>query len=228
MNDEPLNNEMKELRDAYGKLPADEPGELTDARIRAEARRAVQKHGMRPATWIPIVSIAAAMGFAVILVPNLLLESPHRDMSPATVTLAPPADPAADSVARKRAQEEAAELDRVEVTGARMADMQAERSAPSPAARARQESVASAEAMLALPEQRAVLLAEAVHDASVSAEELRAELDTAPEQQWRVALVTLRDNQRRELAERLMPDYRRKFDFDESLTLDMLVAEVSQ
>lgn len=226
MSDEPINqDELKHLRNSYRDLPEAEPGELVDARIRAEARRAVQKHGMRPATWIPIVSIAAAMGFAVILVPNLLLESPHREMSPATVTLAPPADPAADSVARERAQEEAAQLDRVEVTGARMADTQR---AATQAARARQESVASAEAMLALPEQRAVLLAEAVHDASVSAEELRAELDTAPEQQWRVALVTLRDNQRRELAERLMPEYRRKFDFDESLTLDMLVAEVSQ
>ena len=76
--------------------------------------------------------------------------------------------------------------------------------------------------------ESAQLLAETTTDAAADFETLRAELDMAPERQWRETLIELRDHRQRALAEKLMPEYRKKFDLPESLTLDQLVADASQ
>lgn len=208
----------KQLRDDYRRLGGDSPSADIDARILAEARRAVNPRRRNVAAWTGLVALAASIGLAVVLVPTLLLETPSRET--ATMNDAAPATDSPEVA-----------LERVQVTGSRVSRTDVEEAAER---EARRGEKVKAEALLAQPAMetmeadRARAIAGAMDEAGPDLAALRAELEGAPELQWRATLVALRDSGRRAIAEQLMPTYRQEFDLDESLTLDMLVAEVQQ
>lgn len=208
-NHQPSDKQLREDYRAHGRAHEhDAPSADTDARILAEAHRAIRPR-THPAAWAGLVALAASIGLAVVMVPALLLEPPAREMASA---------PAADKAPL--------ELQRVEVTGARISAADAENAQREQ--RQRAEQLLDMAAMKSLETERARAIAQAVENSGPDLAALRAELAGAPEPQWRATLVALRDSDRRELAEQLMPTYKETFDLDDSLTLDMLVAEVTQ
>lgn len=203
----------KQLREDYRALKRDAPTADSDARILAEAHRAIRPR-RHPVAWAGLVGLAAAIGFSLVLLPQLLVDTP-REMS----------DEVAQAPARSAPQAERVDITSAGVakTDTAAATAQRERVANE---RAAAEKLLAADAMESVAEDRAAAIAQAVEESGPDLAALRAELEGAPEPQWRATLVALRDSGSRALAEQLMPTYRAEFDLDESLTLDMLVAEV--
>lgn len=210
--------EFDELRRDYGKLPTDAPSEISDARIRAEARRAIRPRNR--AAWTGVLALAASVGFAAVLLPQLLTETgrPGAEADQAMPAISE------STVAAGQAETEATAA-RARGHDAREPAADAE-VAQRQSRRASKLQVESQPATGAAQEQAFAAMAPAASDADrPGLEQLRQQLESAPEPEWRATLVELRDSDRRALAEELMPDYRRKFEIDESATLDTLVVE---
>lgn len=236
--------EFEQLRKYYLSLPRAEPGELVDARIRAAAREAVNRRSI--AAWTAAFALAASIGFGVILIPSLLLKQEKAYVPPpAEVTLytqrmpseeklPEPAAPVVDLQKPMPVMAESVTVDMAEQPAASLAARQSleresaareEKSRMLAQAERRREAIAPIDISST---ESAQLLGETTTDAAADFETLRAELDMAPERQWRATLIELRDHQQRALAEKLMPEYRKKFDLPDSLTLDQLVADAAQ
>lgn len=232
--------ELEALRASYRDALTEEPSELLDARIRKLAHdeldaggndKPVRKGRQDFATWTGLVTLAATIGFAVVLVPTLLVEEP-----------AAPARSAGKLELRVQETPSPAELQESR-DAAQNAALGAAQDAASLAQRERQASESQARMLAATPPSQDFIAAEealaptakAVEEAVMQSlnaatangeldmESLRAELALAPEPEWRATLVALRDSNRRPQAEELLPDYRSKFDLPETLTLDQLV-----
>lgn len=243
--------EFNQLRQNYRSLPQAEPGELTDARIRAAARQAVNRRST--VAWTGAIALAASIAFGVVVIPSLLVKQPEQALrAPAEVTLYTQHAPVSGTTQSDTGISAEAVVQPPEPAAAPVLALEKserysvhEEEAPATAQAVRKslEREAAARNVEELHAQRsrdtitppdigstesAQILAEMTSNAAPDFDTLRAELDMAPEREWRTVLIELRDHQQRLLAEKLMPEYRRKFDLPESLTLDQLVASAAR
>lgn len=238
--------ELEKLRASYrqagGGANAQEPSELLDASIRKLARDEIRreagaKRGTTPglAGWAGVIGLAASVGFAVVLVPRLLVsEEPaallHSESNMADgnleIRLRQEKSAAADITKEEATAQRARQSS---VNQARMATSAPPAQSPHPEQdQSLNQHLGLAEAALApapadLEEEVMQSLNAAAANGELDMDSLRAELAQAPEPEWRATLVALRDSNRRPQAEELLPDYRSRFDLPDTLTLDQLV-----
>lgn len=198
MNDERDNSidaDLDAIRRAHTGLEKEQPGETVDATIR-RAARAPRQISRR---WTAGIATAASIALAVIILPQLLMQSQEvrQDTQgtarPAPETMAPPAVPVSAVEPEKRARILARAEDQ-----ARRAES---------AERAARESLA----MQAPAEDRLG--------------RLRAELADADEQAWRTRLLALHADGDTETAQSLLEDFKERFDRPEAWSLEDLAAE---
>ena len=237
--DETEKRELDALRTSYRDQSTEEPSELLDARIRKLARdeldvgnagnsgKPVKKGRQDFATWTGLVTLAATIGFAVVLIPTLLVEepaAPARSAGKLELRVQEEPSPALSPGELQESRDAAEDAASLAQRERKASESQARMLAATPPS---QDFVAAEEALApaakTVEEDVMQSLNAATANGELDMDSLRAELAGAPEPEWRATLVALRDSNRRPQAEELLPDYRSRFDLPETVTLDQLV-----